>query len=430
MKRVVLFLVALNVALLSAGYAAASSGRSWSAYARLGMQQFLGGSRSVAWNRWTGLWGGRELARWWQSAQAIETVVQYAERTNKLGSVIQHVLLRTYELNHNAKPGKYDDFRNGFRDDTARWGVAWEMASQYELYHQHDRADAARFLHTAEEDASFLANLPRDCGGLRWVNGFPPNAISNALFVDLTARLARYRRYDGIFHSGAKATHWRRQAHHILSWMRHSGLIDVSQGKVTESLTDACKPGGGSRPVTEGEVADAFVQMGYVMHDRSYYRQAANFLRYTTSPTSPFMDNGILRDRCLSQSPTCDHELSVTSGLGLFMLAMDDWDRATRSSAFRPFLRAQLTSIVTHDMTPPPCCWFGLSWGGGVQRMLVTTGTQESALSALIAGADLPLYGRAPDAAAAKSPDRLVDATALRNGSAARADGYRTTPWS
>jgi hypothetical protein len=72
------------------------------------------------------------------------------------------------------------------------------------------------------------------------------------------------------------------------------------------------------------------------------------------------------------------------------MLAMDDWDRATRSSEFRPFLRTQLTSIVSHDMTPPPRYWFGLSWGGGVQRMLVTTGTQESALSALIAGTDLP----------------------------------------
>jgi hypothetical protein len=405
-RSLTILVLALALGLITAGNAAAARHRTrrqalphpvWSLDARHGIQEMLGGTdhSTVAWNAQAGLWGVDTPPTWWQSALAVTTIVRYATLTNNLSPAIQNVLLRTYEVNRKAQLG---NFTNAYMDDTGWWGLAWVMASQYELYHRHDRKDARRFLATAEQDASFIAHYPRQCGGIKWTSWSPPDTIANAEFVDLAARLARYRQASGIFQNRGVASRWLTRASADLAWMVRIGLINLNTGTVLGNLDADCQPQGGPLPVTEGEAADALVQLGGATHNHWYYGRAAAFLHYTTSSASPLMAKGILQDQCELAAPNCaasPDQLNVTSRKGIFMLAVDDWDAATGGAAFRPFLQAQVRAIVRHDIlrTSPPlpacvtphACRFGFSWTGDVHSMLVTPGTQESALDAFIA---------------------------------------------
>jgi hypothetical protein len=358
------------------------------------------GDRSpVGWDAATGLWGHQGGSYWWQSALALWTLVRYAERTHDSSPAIQYVIRRTYYLN-DYKPGTSEphNFANQFMDDTAWWGLAWLAAAQYELRVRHDRPDASIFLWTSEWDASYIAHQPRPCGGLEWAVGKAPGTITNAEFAALTAGLARFRQASGPFHSPTRARSWLAQARTALAWLEHSGLIDVSTGKVRDHMSStACQNVLGD-PITytEGETADALVQIGEELHDRSYYAQAANFLRYTVSSSSGFMTGGVLEDHCQARVPNCagsPNQLTVTPFKGIFMQAVADWSAATGSKEFSGFVHNQATAITSDDIwgagsASPGCrtphgCQFGFDWTGQVPTMLVTVGTQVSALDAL-----------------------------------------------
>jgi hypothetical protein len=85
----------------------------------------------------------------------------------------------------------------------------------------------------------------------------------------------------------------------------------------------------------------------------------------------------------------------VTAFKGLLVQAIDDFSRVTGSGEFSGFLRAQATAITSHDILgasrrapgcrSPHTCQFGFSWARALNPMLVTVGTQESALDALTA---------------------------------------------
>lgn len=399
-----LLMVAVSLCTMaaSAGLAAASSDPAgWSIDARNGIEELIGtgdGSQ-VSWDSSTGLWGAQSSPYWWQSALALWTLVRYAERTHDRSRQIQDVIRRTYYLN-DYRPGTNQphNFTNQFMDDTAWWGLAWLAASQYELYDLHDRQDASTFLGVSESDASYIANQPRPCGGLEWAVGSAPGTITNAEFAALTAGLARYRQAPGVFHDPRLASSWLAQARSALAWLEQSGLINVSQGKVRDHMSStACQHIIGD-PITytEGEVADALVALGEAMHNPSYYAQAANFLSYTVSSRSGFMTDGVLEDHCQAQAPNCagaPNQLTVTPFKGIFMQAVADWSAATGSTEFTNFVDDQATAITSNDIWgassgSPGCgtphrCQFGFDWTGKAPTMLVTVGTQVSALDAL-----------------------------------------------
>ena len=149
---------------------------------------------------------------------------------------------------------------------------------------------------------------------------------------------------------------------------------------------------------TQGEVSEALLQLGQALHDSSYYARAAPFLRYALDPASGFIYRGVLQDHCEPQSPNCialPTRLDVTAFKGLLVQAIDDWSRTTRSNQFSSFLRAQAAAIVGRDILgasarapgcrSPHTCQFGFSWARALSPMLVTIGTQESALDGLTA---------------------------------------------
>jgi Glycosyl hydrolase family 76 len=391
----------------SAGGPAAPSAlqRAWSVDARKGIVELLGtadGSR-VGWNRRFAEWGGLIGPHWWQSALAMLTAIRYAEQTNYRSPILEHVIRVTYNKNI-WKPKSLEkfDFINQYMDDTVWWGLAWLNASEYELYYRHDLRDAARYLSVAETDAAYVSHR-RQCGGIVWQLGSPSGTITNAEYIALTAELSQYRRTSSTFHDPGQADRWLSDARGTLRWLQRSRLVNLGAGTVRDRLAShRCHTLlGGPLAYTEGEVADGLVQIGLATNDPSYYKRAAGFLRYVLDPVHGFVKDGILQEHCESYD-ICTHLINrfdITAFKGIFMMAISDWTMATGSHEFVPFIRRQATAIVRntihgpapHDVcTSTHSCQFAFSWSHPfdttpVHERLITVGTQESALDALIA---------------------------------------------
>jgi len=383
--------------------AAAGAPPSFAVAASRGIEELLGtGDHSpVGWNYNTGLWGGHIPANWWQSALAVMTLIRYAERTGSVNPLYQRVLVRVYTRNiYKPHATARRDFVNQFMDDTGWWGLAWAAASRYELYDRGDHGDAARFLALAEADARYIASQPRLCGGIEWGIGYPPDTVANAEFIALTAGLYSFRNTPGSFYNPGQAAIWLDDARAALSWLEHSGLVNMQAGAVFDGLDRGCHVIGGAMTYTEGEVAEALIQMGTALQDPSYYDEAAAFLRYTISPASELVTNGILQERCESILGKCDDlhfRMDLPAYKGLFIDAVSDWSTATGSPAFDGFLRTQASAVVTNAIRgpnndparcrTPHTCQFAFHWTGerDPAPLGVTLGGQESALDALTA---------------------------------------------
>ncbi len=357
----------------------------------------------------SGLWGGYTSYHtsdanpdWWQSALATWALVRYLEATGSTDPAYQDVLDRTFELNvaRPRGPRGRPNFANEYMDDTGWWGLAWTEAARYELDVRGDGRLAARYLAVAEWDANYIARAPRICGGIVWQLGYPSDTISNAEFGALTAELYAIRHARGPFHDAGKAAGWLRRARWALSYLRSHRLVNLRAGSVRNGMTRRCRPDSGPLTYTEGEVADAFIQMGAALHNKWYFAQARTFLDYTIRPSSGMSRDLVLQEYCESRRSMCHskRQFDVSSFKGIFAQATADYDLATGTHLYRPWLRAQAGAILanavsdgkrrTHCATPHGC-QFGLYWSRLVAPasapVPVSLGSHTSALQALIA---------------------------------------------
>lgn len=379
--------------------------------ARRGMRELLGfgdSNNPLRWDPNTGLWGGytsyatSSQPAWWQSAIATWTLLRYLETTGSTEPAYQDVLDRTFELNV-SKPGSRApiNFANQYMDDTGWWGLVWTEAARYELNIRGDTKLAARYLAVAEWDANHISRAPRSCGGIAWKIGYPTDTISNAEFAALSAGLYMVRHAPGPFHDDAKATHWLSQARWALAYLQSRGMVSLSAGTVRDGLTAGCRPRSGPFTYTEGEVADALIQMGAALHDNSYFAHARAFLDYTMSPASGMTRGQVLQESCESRPGMCHglRQFDVSSFKGIFAQAVADYDLATRTNTYRPWLQAQAGAILARAVSngagrrtscaTPHDCQFGLYWSRDISPDSApvpdSLATQTSALQAVTA---------------------------------------------
>jgi Glycosyl hydrolase family 76 len=303
--------------------------------ARRGVAELIGGGRDqspVAWAVKQGLWWSKNSpAHWWQSALALRTLVRYLERTGNTNPAYQQVILATYERNvRTPHADATTNFVNKFLDDTAWWGLAWLEAAKYELRYRHDLSDTGTFLRLAEWDAEAVADGPKRCGGVEWKLGYPPDTIASVEYVALAAGLYDFQNLAGPFADVPMASHWLSQARSTLNWLVDSRLVNMSKGTVADKLDGACnKLLGAPMTYTEGEVAEALTQLGAALHDRSYFKQAARFLRYVTSRWSGMISAGVLQEPCESSRSACGTNrtpLNLPAYKGIFVnLLTDPW---------------------------------------------------------------------------------------------------------
>ena len=376
---------------------------------RQGMRELLGfgdANNPLRWDPNTGLWGGytsyatSTQPAWWQSALATWTLVRYLEATGSTDPAYQDVLDRTFELNV-SKPGSHApiNFANQYMDDTGWWALTWTEAARYGLNIRGDATLAARYLAVAEWDENYISRAPRSCGGIVWKLGYPSVTISNAEFAALSAELYAIRHAPGPLHDDAKAARWLAQARWALSYLQASRLVNPSAGTARDGLTRGCRPTGGSFTYTEGEVADAFIQMGAALHDNFYFARARTLLDYTIAPASGVSRDGVLQENCETRPRMCHglRQFDVSSFKGIFVQAVADYDLATHTHMYRPWLQAQADAILTRAVSDgdarrtscatPHDCQFGLYWSQDVAPasapVPVSLATQTSALQAL-----------------------------------------------
>jgi hypothetical protein len=353
------------------------------------------------WNYPTGLWGGHSLQHWWQSAMAMRTLLRYLEVTHNTDPAYQQILMRTYHRESGHTPGETpfaiakDDFVNAFMDDTAWWGLAWLEASKYELNYRHDVADARTFLRLAEFDADYISKQQKSCGGIVWQIGFPSDTVTNAEYMALVAELASYRNQPGPFYSPGNASRWIGEAKSTLDWLDRHNLVNLRTGTVHDSLNAACN-GLIAGPITytEGEVADALVQVGTALHDSSYYKDADRFLRYVLSKKSTMVN---------SKGTGSNLYFDELSWKGILVQGFLDYTVATGSTEYASFLRRQAVAIVHNaivrsdgkagDCQTPDSCQFVFYWGWPLtpsRSPFVNNATQMDALDALTAALAIP----------------------------------------
>jgi hypothetical protein len=376
-----------------------------------GMRELLGfgdADNPLRWDPNSGLWGGyssyatsTKRPAWWQSAVAIWTLVRYLEATGSTDPAYQDVLDRTFELNV-VKPGSRApvNFANEYMDDTAWWALAWTEAARYELNVRGDVTLATRYLTVAEWDADYIDRAPRSCGGIVWQIGYPSDTISIAEYAALSAELYRIRHAPGPLHDGAKAARWMHEARWALIYLRTHHLVNLRSGSVRDGLTRACRPTGGALTYTEGEVADAYIQTGLALHKKSYFATARRFLAYTMWGGSGMSRDHVLQEYCEARASMCHslRQFDVSSFKGIFVQAVADYDLATHSQTYRPWLQTQAGAILTHAVSngtyathckTPHGCQFGLYWSRYVAPQSapvpISLASQTSALQALTA---------------------------------------------
>jgi hypothetical protein len=176
--------------------------------------------------------------------------------------------------------------------------------------------------------------------------------------------------------------------------------VFLRSGVVRDGLTRGCRSDGGPLTYTEGEVADAYIQMGAATHDKNYFAEARRFLDYTMWSASGMSRDHVLQEYCESRSKMCHgkRQFDLSSFKGIFVQAAADYDLATGTQLYRPWLRTQAAAILAHAVSDgkhrtscanPHSCQFGLYWSRYVPPasapVPVSLASQTSALQALTA---------------------------------------------
>jgi hypothetical protein len=369
-----------------------------------------GSTSTVSWDPATGLWdfapvreeratGRGRTPTWWQSAIALDAVVRAATTLRSVNPVYQQVIQTTYAHNV-SKPGTYapSDFENNYMDDTGWWGIAWADAARYELQVRHDTSAASTYLRIAEDDARYLAAQPKRCGAaaIPFKDGFAPNTITDAEYIELVALLGQIRSAHGSLADARLAGQWTADAAQTLAWLEGSGLIDLRTGSVHRTENARCRPGGPAQTYTEGEVAQALTQVGVLTHDPTEIDQAALFINRVLHPAHGMIHQGVLQEQCEATAGRCaGQSYNITVFKGLFDNAAADWMAAAHSTVYDGVLRAQAAAVIRnatgvrgHVCATAGTCHLSMYWARRVpvarEALVATPGSQASGLVALV----------------------------------------------
>jgi uncharacterized protein YyaL (SSP411 family) len=299
---------------------------------------------------------------WWQAAVALSTIETYAQTT---GDISYDPAIETaFDLNSGT------NFENSSDDDTAWWGLAWLQA--YQLTHK------TRYLAMAETDANYIHEAwDSTCGGGVWWQRNPrsyKNAITNELFLELTAWLHNLIRGDTKYLAWAKAE-W--------SWFDHSGMINSSD-LINDGLNNDCK--NNNQPTwtyNQGVILAGLAQLYRATGNSALLLEAE---RLATAAVSHLAAHGVLTEPCTTDACADRFGTSAQSFKGIFVSDLKVLAVTAGTSQFNAFFAAQARSIQARDTDAQH--QFGVYWAGPIAG--VTPSSQASALEALVASVNLP----------------------------------------
>jgi predicted alpha-1,6-mannanase (GH76 family) len=314
--------------------------------------------------RWTGRW---RTTGWWNSANALTTLIGYIERTgDRRHAPVVHKTFHLARWRHRG-------FIDRFFDDNGWWALAWIAA--YDLTREDRYLDAARVIFARQ-----LTAWDDTCrGGLWWSEDRKyKNAITNELFLSLAAQLhLRTPDTDGSYLMWAQRE---------FEWFHASGMIGPS-GLINDGLTAECTNNG--RPTytyNQGVILGGLAAMHEISGDAAYLELGESIadaaLNHLTSPPDA-NPAGILVEPGEAKMAQERSHGDGSQFKGVFIRNLRDFYRRSPRPAYRDFILRNAQSIWDNSRNAEN--QFGVCWTGPFDT--ADASRQSSALDALDAAA-------------------------------------------
>ncbi|KAL7619373.1 hypothetical protein AAE478_009910 [Parahypoxylon ruwenzoriense] len=318
----------------------------------------------------TGLWDpNNQGSSWWQSGVALHALVNYMINTGEDDYLSQAI--NTVEIQRKPLawwPEGDGEFRADSTDDTGWWALA--MTSMYELTSNYE------YLEIAKLDEAYMYeywNTTTCGGGLIW--NIPAetyhNAISNELYLELTARLHNLIPGD---------TTYLQRSLQEWQWFSKSSMINA-ENLVNDGLTDdaACVNNGRTTwTYNQGVILGGLVELSHATEDSSYL-DTARAIADAVIESAELVQDGTLTEPC---NTIQDCEPNGTSFKGIFVRELAKLNDALSGHPYAAFIAANAQTAYANARREGTDL-YGFKWQGPFDD--ITIGTQEAAVDLLVA---------------------------------------------
>jgi predicted alpha-1,6-mannanase (GH76 family) len=341
---------------------------------------------------------GRINPPWWSCANAVEAMVDFMEVTRtpvfdaRLKALHAGNVLRGSRLPRIAEAltvqGSWTDadekrfrramravdpkaihgteFRNEYLDDSAWWGIAWLKF--------HERTRDPRYLRTAAAIHKHLAANWQKDGGVSWAeedDKRDPNAITNSLFVVLSARLFRVTKDAG--HLG-----W---AEKTIAWEKEAKLYDGT------AIVDRPGHQGDYWTYNQGAYLGGLEALHAATGRRAWLDEAA------AAATTIIGKSGIVRDDGVLYEKLGTDGWDVGMFKGICARYFGSLSRTLKKQRLHPEVSAALDRVLAASAgailkLPQVNGLYPMEWQQPPRAKVVNYNTQLSALIALLAAMD------------------------------------------
>jgi predicted alpha-1,6-mannanase (GH76 family) len=307
---------------------------------------------------------------WWNSANALDAVIDYMERTGSRIYLTDVSNTFTKAVNE-APPPTPGNFIDTAYDDTQWWALTWVNA--------YDLTRNPSYLQMAEKIHSYVtaAWTPSQCGGgLIWqTTNTYQNSVTNELFLELSARLYLETHQPSYLQWAQKE--W--------SWFKASGLIN-SSNLINDGLTTSCQNNGQTTwTYNQGVILGGLSALYQATHDEAYLTEAK--LIADAAIKTLVTSNGVLMEPCSGSCPSQNPD--QTQFKGIFMRNLDALYQVTRDQSYLDFIDKNASSIWQNDRNIYD--QIGFDWAGPLTApdQSFNASTLSSGLDALNAAANV-----------------------------------------
>ena len=311
----------------------------------------------------TGLY---QTTGWWNSANAITVVVDYARVSNS--DQYNSVFANTFS----AAQKKFPAFLNRFYDDEGWWALAWIDA--YDLTHNQD------YLSMAESIFTDMAGAWDDTcdGGIWWSKDRDyKNAIANELFLSVAAHLANRT-------SGPKRSKYLEWGSKEWRWFQASGMINgdnlvndgLKKAQVQPAGMGCTNNGRTTWTYNQGVILGGLAELSAANHDPVLISVAGKIA--AAAITRLVDDKGILHDPC---EPKCGAD--GVQFKGIFVRNLVLLNRASHQESYLSFIDRNADAVWRDAQGPN--FQLGERWSGPF--ISADAASQTSALDTLVGAA-------------------------------------------
>ncbi|MDB6148943.1 MAG: hypothetical protein JWQ44_391 [Chthoniobacter sp.] len=379
---------------------------------------------------------GRLNPPWWPSANAVEVLLDYMTATGTAGYEATIEALYATQKDQSTRRARvvaelkrrnqwseadeekwqrrsqrkadaagprsryYNDFENEYLDDSGWWGITWLK--------MHDRTGAPKYLTTATTIHAHMARnwRPDKGGGVLWCEDEDkqrPNAITNSLFLILSARL----------HQRTGEQSYLDWADKTLQWFRTNALYDGT------GIIDAPGHQADHWSYNQGTFIGGLAALYETTGRKDYLDEAVKVTQGVLQRSGLALPTGVLVEKLGTEGDACLFKgvfvrylaqlRDVLRAQKLHPTALQEIDRCIHSS---------VGSMLQHSLGADGL--FTAEWHEGAKDKRSNFNTQVSALAALVAmlpdtKAESPASAKVPETDLYGKRTRAVTA-AIQNG--------------